>query len=111
MARTKSPQWERRRKDLIEAERISNYESTEEKKKEKENLSEEVKEITDAVKEPSKNDYFIELERKLLEAQLKQKELLDQVKAEPMVSRRPFQGETPAWRKKKVRNLALQKKA
>lgn len=68
MARTKSPQWERRRKDLIEAERISNYESTEEKKKEKENLSEEVKEITDAVKEPSKNDYFIELERKLLEA-------------------------------------------
>ena len=66
MARTKSPQWERRRKDLIEAERISNYESTEEKKKE--NLSEEVKEITDAVKEPSKNDYFIELERKLLEA-------------------------------------------
>lgn len=68
MARTKSPQWERRRKDLIEAERISNYESSEEKKKEKENSSEEVKEITDAVKEPSKNDYFIELERKLLEA-------------------------------------------
>ena len=28
-----------------------------------------------------------------------------------MVVRRPFQGETPAWRKKKVRNLALQKKA
>lgn len=66
------------RKDFIEPENISNYNSTADKNKEKENLSqEEEKQITDAKIEQSKNDYFIELERKLLEAQLKQRELLD----------------------------------